>query len=114
MNFNEIQDLIKLVNKYNLTEFKLKDKDFEVLIRTEKYQKQGIQTVFSNPQTMTAPAPQVSIAAATAAVAADLISPTPPTVYTAIKACAAVQIALSKISFCNLFIVPTFGKILSN
>lgn len=37
MNFNEIQELIKLVNKSSLTEFKLKDKDFEIQIRTKKY-----------------------------------------------------------------------------
>ena len=54
MNFNEIQELIKLVNKSNLTEFKLKDKDFEVLIRTEKYYKGGHQTFVSTPQMMSA------------------------------------------------------------
>jgi acetyl-CoA carboxylase biotin carboxyl carrier protein len=54
MNFNEIQELIKLVNKSNLTEFKLKDKDFEVLIRTEKYHKGAQQTIVSGPQMMPA------------------------------------------------------------
>lgn len=39
MDFNEIQELIKLVNKSNLTEFKLKDKDFEIQIRTKQHQK---------------------------------------------------------------------------
>jgi acetyl-CoA carboxylase biotin carboxyl carrier protein len=50
MNFNEIQELIKLVNKSNLTEFKLRDKDFEVLIRTDKYQKGGTPTLLTTPQ----------------------------------------------------------------
>jgi len=37
MNFKEIQDLIKLVNKSGLTEFKMKDGDFQLSIRTEKF-----------------------------------------------------------------------------
>lgn len=39
MDFNEIQELIKLVNKSNLTEFKMKDKDFEIQIRTKQHNK---------------------------------------------------------------------------
>jgi len=57
MNFNEIQELIKLVNKSNLTEFKLRDKEFEVLIRTDKYQKGGAPTVVTTPQIIPALAP---------------------------------------------------------
>ena len=41
-------------DRSNLTEFKLKDKDFEVLIRTEKYYKGGHQTFVSTPQMMSA------------------------------------------------------------
>lgn len=62
MNFNEIQELIKLVNKSNLTEFKLRDKDFEVLIRTDKYQKGGAPTVLTTPQIVPAIAPMPTIA----------------------------------------------------
>lgn len=54
MNFNDVQELIKLINKSNLTEFKLKDKDFEVLIRTDKYQKSNGQTFITAPQPMAA------------------------------------------------------------
>ncbi|MBK8628014.1 MAG: acetyl-CoA carboxylase biotin carboxyl carrier protein [Saprospiraceae bacterium] len=57
MNFNEVQELIKLINKSNLTEFKLKDKDFEVLIRTDKYQKGSGQTFIAAPQAMPMSAP---------------------------------------------------------
>lgn len=71
MNFNEVQELIKLINKSNLTEFKLKDKDFEVLIRTDKYQKGSAQTYITSPQSMPmmqqpqpAPVAQVSQAVA--------------------------------------------------
>lgn len=39
MNFKEVQELIKLVNKSSLTEFKMKDGDFEITIRTKKYGK---------------------------------------------------------------------------
>jgi len=50
MDFNEIQELIKLVNKSNLTEFKLKDKDFEIQIRTKQHQKTSeIQYVSAAP-----------------------------------------------------------------
>ncbi|MBT8221048.1 MAG: acetyl-CoA carboxylase biotin carboxyl carrier protein [Bacteroidia bacterium] len=37
MTFKEVQELIKLVGKSNLTEFKMKNGDFEVSIRTKKY-----------------------------------------------------------------------------
>jgi len=62
MNFNEIQELIKLVNKSNLTEFKLRDKDFEVLIRTDKYQKGGAPTVLTTPQIVPTIAPVPTVA----------------------------------------------------
>jgi acetyl-CoA carboxylase biotin carboxyl carrier protein len=39
MTFKEIQELVKLINKSNLTEFKLKDSEFELSIRTNKYKK---------------------------------------------------------------------------
>ena len=58
MNFNEIQELIKLVNKSNLTDFKLKDKDFEIQIRTKKYYKGSQQTVVTAPQSYTVASPQ--------------------------------------------------------
>jgi len=52
MNFNEVQELIKLITNSNLSEFKLKDKDFEVLIRTDKYQKGNGQTYVTSPQSV--------------------------------------------------------------
>ena len=39
MDYKEITDLIKMVNKSNLTEFKMRDGDFELTIRTENYSK---------------------------------------------------------------------------
>ena len=39
MTFKEITEIIKLVNKSNLTEFKIKDGEFSLNIRTKKYGK---------------------------------------------------------------------------
>ena len=39
MNFKEIQELIKLIDKSDLSEFKMKDESFELLIRTKHYEK---------------------------------------------------------------------------
>lgn len=76
MKFNEIQELIKLVTKSNLTEFKLKDGEFEISIRTKKYSKvrtRDIQTI--------QPAQMVSVPAAVQNVAAPapvaVAAPTP-------------------------------------
>ena len=59
MNFNDIQELIKLINKSSLTEFKMKDKEFEILIRTKKYYKGRNQTIVSAPQMATQMAPVI-------------------------------------------------------
>lgn len=55
MNFHELQELIKLISKSNLTEFKFKDKDVEVQVKTDKYQKTSIQTVVSASQPVQMP-----------------------------------------------------------
>lgn len=39
MEFKDLQLLIKLISKSELTEFKMKEKDFELSIRTKDYQK---------------------------------------------------------------------------
>ena len=75
MNFKEIQDLIKLINKTNLSEFKLKDGEFELTIRTDEYHKSKIapptQQVISVPTAMpsafSAPPPTAELAVAPAA-----------------------------------------------
>lgn len=50
MNFKEIQELIKLINKSNLTEFKMKDGDFSLSIRTKKYGKNRAPQIVQSPQ----------------------------------------------------------------
>lgn len=80
MTFNEIQELIRLVNKSSLTEFKLKDKDFEVLIRTEKYHKGSLQPVVTQSPAIAAVAPVAQpapVAAATPVTAAEQSTPPP-------------------------------------
>jgi acetyl-CoA carboxylase biotin carboxyl carrier protein len=52
MNFKEIQDIIKLINKTNLAEFKMKDGDFEMLIRTKKYLEAKSAPVAQAPQAL--------------------------------------------------------------
>lgn len=37
MTFKEIQDLIKLVNRLDIAEFKMKEKDFGITIRSNDY-----------------------------------------------------------------------------
>lgn len=39
MNFKEIKELVKLINQLELTEFKMKDGEFELSVRTKKYEK---------------------------------------------------------------------------
>lgn len=57
MTFKELQELVKLINKSNLTEFKMKDGEFELSIRTNKHRKQQQQTA---QQQSTANAPQTA------------------------------------------------------
>jgi len=70
MNLKEIQDLLKLVNKLELKEFKMKNGEFEVAIKTKNFNKEsGINLASVMPrQAQPVPAP--------AAVPAP--APTPP------------------------------------
>ncbi|MFK7775896.1 MAG: acetyl-CoA carboxylase biotin carboxyl carrier protein [Saprospiraceae bacterium] len=67
MKFSEIQELVKLINKSNLTEFKLKEGDFEISIRTKNYGKvraKDIQALQSSvPQVVSVPASMPAMAA---------------------------------------------------
>ncbi len=51
MKFTEIKELIALVKESNLAEFKMKDKDFELSIRTDKFEKnKGVAPVLQSHQ----------------------------------------------------------------
>ncbi len=72
MDFKQIQELIKLVNKSNLSELTIEEKDFRVTIRQKEeiIQQTLISGQFQQPQAFApAPAP-VALAAAPAAPAA--------------------------------------------
>jgi len=68
MNYKEITDLIKLVNKTDLTEVKLKDKDFEISIRTSNFQGKSTQVL----QSGSAPIMQMPAAAPVVSAPADI------------------------------------------
>ncbi|TVQ46994.1 MAG: acetyl-CoA carboxylase biotin carboxyl carrier protein [Saprospirales bacterium] len=55
MEYKDILNLIKSINKSELTEFKMKQGDFELVIRTDKYVKSGTTVVSSPPQVVQAP-----------------------------------------------------------
>ncbi len=59
MNFSEIKELIDVINNSNLAEFKFKKEDFEILIRTDKYEKHKSQPQFlaAPPSVVTPPQP---------------------------------------------------------
>lgn len=58
MTLKDIQELIRLLNKTNITEFKLKDGEFEVTIRTEEY------TRAKNQPTVLSAAPVMPVSSA--------------------------------------------------
>jgi acetyl-CoA carboxylase biotin carboxyl carrier protein len=50
MTYKEIQDLVKMVVRLELAEFKMRDGDFELAVRTKEYAKtKGISTSLSAP-----------------------------------------------------------------
>jgi acetyl-CoA carboxylase biotin carboxyl carrier protein len=55
MTFKEIQELIRLVSKSDLTEFKVKDGEFELSIRTKFYNARHAGMTFGAPPLMAAP-----------------------------------------------------------
>lgn len=68
MNYKEITDLVKLIGKSDLCEFKLKDKDFEIQIRTKHFNT-GKGKVQAPGTVMQIPAPVQQQAAPVAPVA---------------------------------------------
>jgi len=49
MTFKETQELLKLISKLELAEFKLKEKDFELVVRTKEYYKNQASTTVVAP-----------------------------------------------------------------
>ena len=55
MTYKEIQDLIKLVTKTDLAEFKMRQEDFEIVIRTKKFHKGDAQVSVGTTPVVTIP-----------------------------------------------------------
>jgi len=56
MNYKEIQDLIKLINKTDISEFKFKQGEFELTVRTKEYHK-GKPSAIAPQQVISVPTP---------------------------------------------------------
>jgi len=70
MDFNQIQELIRMVSKHKLTEFSLKEGDFKLTIRNQGTVVEGAQPVF-----MATAQPQLAMAAPAAASLPALAAP---------------------------------------
>ena len=73
MDFREIQELIKLINKSNITEFKFEEGEQKIVIRTKEYSEGG---VVQHQFIQQAPAP-MPIAAPVAAAPLAIAAPAP-------------------------------------
>lgn len=73
MTFKEIQELIRLVGKSKLSEFRMKDGDFELTIRSDSYKK--ISNAAPVPTSVIQAAPSIMPMAAPAPVAAPTPAP---------------------------------------
>ncbi|MEY4936572.1 MAG: acetyl-CoA carboxylase, biotin carboxyl carrier protein [Bacteroidota bacterium] len=71
MTFKEIQELIAIINKSNLAEFKLEQGDLKMVIRTSKYVKGKTQVIHSQPMMQMA-APSAPSAPAQSAESAPI------------------------------------------
>ncbi len=80
MDYKEITELIKMVNKLDLTEFKLKEGDFELVIRTDKYAKfsraEGVVMSPAPVQQFVSPAPASAPVPSTAPAEITDLTPT--------------------------------------
>lgn len=79
MNFKDLQELLKLINKLSLSEFKMKDGEFELSIRTQHYEKSSKQphTLLSSPPQQAIPLPAVQQTFAAPATPQTDLAPAP-------------------------------------
>ena len=80
MDFKEIQELLKLINRLDLSEFKMKDGEFELSIRTKNYERgrnQGYQGVSHETYLAPQAAPVASIPSAAPSAAGTLKTAAP-------------------------------------
>lgn len=89
MNFKEIQELLKLINKLELTEFKMKDGELEISVRTKHYERgnKGQAPIIQAQAPAVVPMQQVQPIAAAPAAPVAAAAPAPaPAADTAAKA----------------------------
>lgn len=104
MTFKEIQELVSSINKSNISEFKIKDGEFELVIRTSKFVKG--KTVYNT----TAPIPTPIMSAPVAAPVAAAAGPAAVPVAAAVAAPAAASAAESNYIAIKSPIVGTFYR----
>ncbi|MEO0043144.1 MAG: acetyl-CoA carboxylase biotin carboxyl carrier protein [Bacteroidota bacterium] len=104
MTFKEIQELIAIINKSNLAEFKLEQGDLKIVIRTSKYVKGG-KTQFVQAQPMMS-------AAAPALPSVEALSLAPAAVSAKAKSEAVPEASVSAKNFLEIKspIVGTFYR----
>lgn len=78
MDFKQIQELIKIINKSNIGELSIEEKDFKVTIKQKEDQVQTIYAAPSAPVYTAAPVQAAPVAAALPAVAATAGTPAAP------------------------------------
>lgn len=64
MDFKQIQELIRMLGKANISEFKLEQEDFKITIRTDSYNNGNAPILMQAPQQMMQQAPQMQQAPA--------------------------------------------------
>ncbi len=81
MTFQEIQELVKLLNKSNLAEFKMENGDFKISIRTSLYKDTKATQVLAAPPVPIPSSPMMPLPAPTAVPPAPAVpeSPAPST-----------------------------------
>lgn len=77
MTLQEIQELVRLLNKSNLAEFKMEDGEFKLSIRTALYKDTKATQVISAPAPVAAPAASAPAPASAAPVAAPAAAAAP-------------------------------------
>lgn len=77
MNYKEIQELLRLITKLELSEFKMKDGEFELTVRTKDYSKVHTTQITQLPAPMISAQP--SLSAATFTPPAPTTTTPPPT-----------------------------------
>jgi acetyl-CoA carboxylase biotin carboxyl carrier protein len=84
MDFKQIQELIRMLGKSNISEFKLEQDDFKITIRTDSYNDGKTPIMMQAPQMHQMAAPPAPIAAAPVALPAPVAAlPPPPAAPTA-------------------------------